>query len=225
MYNSIAMKKIFTLLALAFISLAGSAQQVSIQIDTVWYTPSNPSAGDSIYLHVNGSANCQFAQQGPTFISDTGRLHTLSVCLLGDPNTAPTASFSLNYGVYRANTAGQDTLEYMFFYNQEDTLFCDTTLEMGMFIIQVDPAGVLTQQSPLVTASWDAYNSVFTVSRLQVKAEFQLMDMSGRMIRRQQLNGTSAEIKIDGAQNGIYMVYISDSKGGILYRDKILIAN
>ncbi len=215
------MKKIFTLIASALLFISVGAQQVSISIDTIYYTPTNPSAGDSIRLIIGGTANCTVMQQGPTYISDTGRLHTLSVCLFGEQNTQA-ANFTFTYSVYRANTAGQDTLEYMFFYNQYDTLFCDTVLRTGLFIIQVDPAAVMSYQSPSIAVSWNSYLSTLTIDKLQAKANFQLMDMSGRMIQQQQLNANSAEIKIDGVMEGIYLVYISDDKG-IVYRNKIFI--
>ncbi len=217
------MKKIFTLLVGALLFISVGAQQVSISIDTIYYTPSNPSAGDSIHLLVNGTANCMIYQQGPTFISDTGRLHTLSVCLIGDQNTS-SSNFYLDYTVYRANTAGLDTLEFMFFYNKYDTIFCDTVLRTGIFFIQVDPAAVMSYQSPSIAVSWNSYLSTLTIDKLQAKANFQLMDMSGRMIQQQQLNANSAEIKIDGVMEGIYMVYISDDKG-IVYRNKIFIGS
>ncbi len=215
------MKKIVTLLAGALLFISVGAQQVSISIDTIYYTPSNPSAGDSIHLLLNGTANCTVFQQGPTYISDTGRLHTLSVCLIGDQNT-PSSNFYLDYTVYRANTAGQDTLEYMFFYNRYDAIFCDTVLRTGLFIIQVDPASVLLPQSSSVAVSWNSYSSTLTLDKMQSKANFQLMDMRGRIIQQQQLNGNSAEIRIQDVREGIYMVYISDDKG-IVYRNKIFI--
>ncbi|MDQ3111961.1 MAG: T9SS type A sorting domain-containing protein [Bacteroidota bacterium] len=215
------MKKIFTLLAFVIFTMSSSAQVVSITIDTIYYSPSSPSAGDSIYLHLSGSANCQFAQQGPTFISDTGRHHTLSVCLFGEQNTPP-STFSLTYAVYRANSAGQDTLEWMFFYNRYDTLFCDTVLDMGVFFVNVGPAAVLSQQSHSLSVSWNPYASSLTLDRLETEAEFRLMDMSGRVIRYQQLNATSAEIRIADLREGIYLVYISDNEG-MLYRKKIFI--
>jgi hypothetical protein len=162
-------------------------------------------------------------QQGPTFISDTGRHHTLSVCLLGDPNTPPTASFNLDYTVYRTNSAGQDTLQWMFFYNRYDTLFCDTTLDMGVFFINVGPAAVFSPQSPSLSVSWNPYASSLTIDRLETNADFRLMDMSGRTIQQQQLNTSSAEIKIAGVQEGIYLVNIIDKKG-MLYRNKIFIS-
>jgi hypothetical protein len=217
------MKKIFTFLAVAFLTISGSAQVVSINIDTIWYTPSNPVVGDSIFLHLSGTANCAVTQEGPTFISDTGRLHTVSICYMGEHNTPP-STFNFSYNVYTAQSPGQDTLEWMFFYNKYDTLLCDTVLNFGMFIIQIDPVAVFSQQSSSLAVSWNAYTSSLTYDKLYTKADFQLMDMSGRIIQRQQLYATNAEIKIPNVQEGIYMVYISDEEG-ILYRHKIFIGN
>lgn len=216
------MKKIITILAGALFSLTVSAQQVSITIDSVWYTPSAPVAGNDIFLNVRGSANCTVQQQGSTFISDTRRMHTLSVCLMGDPQMPPMNNFNLTYNVYHANTAGQDTLVYMFFYNKHDTMFCDTVLTDGEFIIPVGPSAIFSNQSPSFDVSWNQYTSSLTVSKLQTKAEFSLMDMSGRMIHRQQLSGETEEIKIAGVREGVYLVRISDNEG-ILYRKKIFI--
>ncbi|CAN5911173.1 hypothetical protein BH11BAC7_BH11BAC7_00810 [soil metagenome] len=60
------------------------------------------------------------------------------------------------------------------------------------------------------------------MDKLQTKAEFNLMDIRGRIIQRQQLNVESAEIKIAGIKEGIYFVYISDNEV-VLYRKKIFI--
>lgn len=215
------MKKIFTFLAIVFLAISSSAQLVSISIDTIWYTPSNPVVGDNIFLHLSGSSNRAVTQEGPTFISDTGRLHTVSVCYMGEHNTPP-STFNFSYNVYTAQSPGQDTLEWMFFYNKYDTLFCDTVLNFGMFIIQIDPVAVLSQQSSSLAVSWNAYTSSLTYDKLHTKADFQLMDMSGRIIQRQQLYASSAVIEIPEVQEGIYMVFISGDEG-MLYRQKIFI--
>ena len=215
------MKKIFTFLAFVFLAITGSAQQISISIDTIWYTPSNPVVGDNIFLHLSGTSNRTVTQQGPAFISDTGRLHTVSICYMGQHNTGP-STFNFSYNVYTAQSPGQDTLEWKFFYNKYDTLFCDTVLNFGMFIIQIDPVAVLAQQSSSLSVSWNAFTSSLTYDKLYTRADFKLMDMSGRIIQRQQLYTTSAEIKFPEMQEGIYMVFISDDEG-ILYRQKIFI--
>lgn len=214
------MKKIVTLLAIAFLTISAQAQ-VSIGIDTVWYAPSNPVVGDSIYLTVSGTANCNVTQQGPAFVSDTGHLHTITICYIGDP-LLPPSNFSFTYNVYTANMQGLDTLEWIFFYNKYDTAFCDTVLDRGVFFIQVNPVAVLSHQNVSPAVSWNAYTSVLTYDKLRSKADFQLMDMRGRIIQRRQLNSVSGEINISDVQEGMYLVYITDTEG-VLYRQKIFI--
>jgi hypothetical protein len=216
------MKKILTLLALAFLTISGSAQQqVSITIDTIYYLPSNPSVGDNISIFLSGTANCQFIQQGPAFIADTGHFHSISICYVGNTNTPP-SNFAHTYTVYHSTMSGQDTLHWMFFYNKHDTTFCDTVLRMGTFYIQVDPAAVFSQQSPSFSASWNPYSSSLTFDRLNSKADFRVMDMSGRIIQEEELNAANAEIKVTDVEQGIYLIYIAD-EDGLLYRRKVFI--
>jgi hypothetical protein len=215
------MKKIITLLAIACFTIPGAAQ-VAMGIDTVWYTPANPVVGDTIRLGMSGTANGSVTQQGPAFVSDTGHLHTITVCYIGDPHM-PASNFGFSYNVYTSNMSGQDTLEWIFFYNKYDTLFCDTVLLRGVFYIQVSPVSVPSHQIASPVVSWNAYTSMLTYDKLQsTQADFQLMDMRGRIIQRRQLNTTNGEINIGDVQEGIYLVYIADDEG-VLYRQKIFI--
>jgi hypothetical protein len=216
------MKKIFTFFALIFLTISGSAQQVSITIDTIYYLPANPSVGDSIILYLSGSANCHFIQQGPDFIADTGHFHSINVCYVGDINTQPT-TWAHSYGLYTAHMNGTDTLDWMFNFNKHDTLFCDTVLAMGTFFIHVSPVAIISQDAPSVSVNWNASASTLTFDKLNKTGEFCLTDMSGRVIRRETLNNQRAEIIMPEVQNGIYLVSITD-KEGVLYRDKIFIS-
>jgi hypothetical protein len=135
----------------------------------------------------------------------------------------PASNFGFSYNVYTSNMSGQDTLEWIFFYNKYDTLFCDTVLLRGVFYIQVSPVSVPMHHLASPVVSWNAYTSMLTYDKLQsTQADFQLMDMRGRIIQRRQLNATNGEINIGDVQEGIYLVYISDDEG-MLYRQKIFI--
>lgn len=216
------MKKIFTFFAIIFLAGYGNAQQVSITIDTIYYLPANPSVGDAVFLHLSGTANCTFIQQGPAFIADTGHFHSINVCYVGNVNSQPTA-WANEYEIYTAQMPGTDTLDWMFNYNKHIPNFCDTVLAMGTFFIHVAPAAIFSPHAPSLSVSWNAYANTLTFDKLNTSGDFCLADMSGRIIRRETINDQSTEIKIPEVQNGIYLVSITD-KSGILYRDKIFIS-
>lgn len=215
------MKKIFTFFAFVFLMISGNAQQVSITIDTIYYYPANPSVGDAVFLHLSGTANCSFIQQGPAFIADTGHFHSINVCYVGNVNSQP-STFAYEYEIYTAQMSGTDTLDWMFNYNKHIPNFCDTVLEMGTYYIHVAPAAVFSPDAPSLSVSWNAYANTLTFDRLNTAGDFCLTDMSGRTIRRETISGQSAEIKIADVQNGIYLVSVTDNKG-VLYRNKIFI--
>ena len=53
--------------------------------------------------------------------------------------------------------------------------------------------------------------------------QIELVDLSGRMVRKQRVTNLSTRIETNGLSNGIYFLKVSDTKGKTLRLEKILV--
>ena len=214
------MKKTLLILSVVLLSVTNAFAQIPVIIDSVKTQPANPTATDSVYLHIYGFCSYGCALNGPPTVLNAGFNHSVTACYLVNSLSVIT---NIHDSVYLfTGPAGLHTVTWQIQQNSDQmNPVCDQQVTNGNTTVNVVATGIDQQvQNPFVI-SWNAQDHSLIYS-LPDKASrtFSVYTMSGQLIAKEQTNGSNGKISLDAEAAGLFIVVLED-ENGFLFREKI----